>query len=551
MIFRNTDMEKKKKMKKIIVALIAASMILALTACSGNNGEDAPSVKNQVTVSAEPTEAPTATPSPTPETWVFPSGSKYGDKDISGMTVEDATKAAEDYILTKMDSISVKVLMEDGSFSISGDAVEIAESNIASSFKQAEKTKTAATITPEYKIAITEDTKEALREFASEYECEAKDATVSHYDYDNSCFVFNDSVVGKKMDLDKTVSLINKQFNKGVSANVTAEIIETEPKDSKENLESKFGLISSFSTYSYNTDSGNHNMALAMNYVNGTILNPGEQFSFEETIGDSTKPDGGWQAANGIVNGVLTPVYGGGICQASTTLYVAVLKAGLQIDDRECHSMPSSYVDMGLDATVSYQELDFKFTNSLDYPIYIEGYMDGLDLHCNIYGVQPDWWDYIELSTWTTETIQPEPGNRYIIDDKLNWGEIVFKEEAQTGYKVDAARLYYKDGELVLQEALDSSYYPEQQPTYAVPPGTDIEALQNNSYDYNDYYYTEETDDDIPEIQPEEDPVVGPDDEYTEDGSGDDYTGDDDYGDNGDDYTGEDDYTGGDVYTGG
>ncbi|MDO4459600.1 MAG: VanW family protein [Clostridia bacterium] len=464
-------------MKKILIALLITSVLFMFSACGG--GEDEPVYQasgSSAAVSAN-------------DVWVFPGGSSYGDKDISGLSTAVAEKVAESYIYDRFADITVQVFVEDSVFEITESCIEISESNIASSFDEAMRSNSAVNITPEYEMALTSGAQQSLQNLLWSYEVETKNATVTGYDFDVNSFIYEEGVQGKSFDFDKTVELINTQINEGVSANISVEPIYEDPQINADDIRGKFGLLSSFTTYSSNTDAGNHNMSLAMSKINGTVLNPGEQFSFEDTVGNSSVPEGGWQPASGIVNGVLTPVYGGGICQASTTLYVAVLKAGLQIDNRECHSMPSSYVEMGLDATVSYEEFDFLFSNNLDYPIYIEGYMEGLELCCNIYGVQPDWWDEIEISTWTTEEIEPKPGNRYIVDYNLEKDEVVFKQGAQTGYKIDAKRTYYKNGSVVQEEALDSSYYAELQPTYAVGSGVDISALEaEDDQGFNSYY---------------------------------------------------------------
>ena len=87
---------------------------------------------------------------------------------------------------------------------------------------------------------------------------------------------------------------------------------------------------------------------------------------------------------------------GGGICQVSTTLYNAVVKADLNVTERNWHAWPSSYVDTGLDATVDYGNLDFKFTNNTDYQIIVVAYRKSSDstVHCDIYGKRlPRWRD--------------------------------------------------------------------------------------------------------------------------------------------------------------
>ena len=122
------------------------------------------------------------------------------------------------------------------------------------------------------------------------------------------------------------------------------------------------------------------------------MLKPGEIFSFNETTGDTTTGALGYLPATGISNNKSVQVYGGGICQSSTTIYGAALRADMEIVTRYNHRWPSSYVPIGQDATVDYPSTDFQFKNSSDYPVYIKAYMDGRTLVVQIYGHPSDEW---------------------------------------------------------------------------------------------------------------------------------------------------------------
>ena len=113
-----------------------------------------------------------------------------------------------------------------------------------------------------------------------------------------------------------------------------------------------------------------HNVALAAKTINGTILLPGETFSYNGKLGN-TNAANGYKEATAYVGGKVVPSYGGGICQVSSTLYNAVLYANLEIVERHNHSYIVSYVPAGRDATVAYGGKDFKFKNTRSYPIKI------------------------------------------------------------------------------------------------------------------------------------------------------------------------------------
>ncbi|WP_157729659.1 VanW family protein [Tumebacillus algifaecis] len=137
--------------------------------------------------------------------------------------------------------------------------------------------------------------------------------------------------------------------------------------------------VASFQTSlaGHNAEGRVKNIELANAKLNGLILLPGEELSFNDTLGDSNDPSGGWQLATVIVGKKFEQGYGGGICQVSSTLYNTVLNAGLQITERYTHSLPVGYVAPGHDATVSYPELDFRFVNSTDAPLRLEAVIAG------------------------------------------------------------------------------------------------------------------------------------------------------------------------------
>lgn len=123
----------------------------------------------------------------------------------------------------------------------------------------------------------------------------------------------------------------------------------------------------------YSTEERNANILLAFSAINGYILEDGDTFSFNKVVGNRNE-ENGYKPALGYVSGELVEVVGGGVCQASTTLYSAALCAGLTITERTPHSMPVSYIELGQDATVNYMRghmIDLKFKNETGYPIYI------------------------------------------------------------------------------------------------------------------------------------------------------------------------------------
>ena len=152
------------------------------------------------------------------------------------------------------------------------------------------------------------------------------------------------------------------------------------------------------SSYNYNR---NNNIAKAAAAINGVVLYPGESFSFNGTVGQRTA-EAGYLAAGAYANGEVVDELGGGICQVSSTLYYCTLLANLQITERNVHYFSVSYLPWGLDATVSWPNVDFKFVNNREYPIKIVTNVDsaGGTTTVQIYGTDLDG-THVEMTTET------------------------------------------------------------------------------------------------------------------------------------------------------
>lgn len=157
-------------------------------------------------------------------------------------------------------------------------------------------------------------------------------------------------------------------------------------------------LISEFSTkYSQSQKDRTTNLKLAAEKINGTVLMPGEVFSYNTVVGKRTI-DAGYKEAKIYVNGEVVDGLGGGICQVSSTLYNAVLYANLEIVERRNHQFVPSYAGAGLDATVVYGSIDFQFKNTRNYPIKIQCSVDRGICNFQIYGIKEE--TEYEVNVW-------------------------------------------------------------------------------------------------------------------------------------------------------
>ena len=147
--------------------------------------------------------------------------------------------------------------------------------------------------------------------------------------------------------------------------------------------------ISTYTTTIYDKDENRvHNIALALQKLNNTIVNPGEEFSFNGTIGSMDESRGYKKALGFDSNGKKIQISGGGLCQLSSTLYNTILIANLEVTERHAHSKRVAYVPIDKDATIVYGSLDLKFINNTEYPIKITGTNDNNNVTITLYKIE-------------------------------------------------------------------------------------------------------------------------------------------------------------------
>lgn len=163
---------------------------------------------------------------------------------------------------------------------------------------------------------------------------------------------------------------------------------ETEPVITDDALASIDGVLASYHTQ-YTPGNRGHNITLAAGKLNGTLVKPNDIFSFNDTVGLRTAA-AGYKVAGVILDGQLADGIGGGVCQVSSTLYNAILLAGLTPTARTSHALPSAYCPPGLDATVADGQIDLQFRNQLAHSIYLLTNADGHTLTVYILGTRAD-----------------------------------------------------------------------------------------------------------------------------------------------------------------
>lgn len=330
-------------------------------------------------------------------------GVKIDGVDVSGMTRAEAVRALEAHEKEVGEQkISLKIGDETVEVGLSGFGITCSHAEVVDEALGIGRT---GNIVKRYKdqkdlqhsgkeFALSWEVNERLvksfvEENCTQFDREAENASLSR---SNGEFQFVPGKQGLVLDVDGSVAAIMEHLSSGWSPDSEEHEIElktriTEPEGSAEELASVKDLLGSFTT-SFSTSSSNRcmNVSSGAEHINGTVLYPGESFSTYECVSPFTA-ENGYAMAGSYLNGEVVDSMGGGICQVSTTLYNAVLRAELEVTERSPHSMTVHYVELSEDAAIAGTYKDFKFVNSLSAPIYIEGYTTAdKKITFNIYG---------------------------------------------------------------------------------------------------------------------------------------------------------------------
>lgn len=291
------------------------------------------------------------------------------------------------------------------------------------------------------------------------------DASVATFDFNTRGFTFNSESVGAYIDGDALYNQVISKLDSGErTATITVEPEVILASVTKTQLMNSFKLVSSYTTTTTSNSNRNTNIELSANAINGSVVMPGETFSFNEATGQRTAAKG-YKEATAISGGQSVPEVGGGVCQTSSTLFNAAMRANMEIVERSPHAWPSTYVDKGLDATVNWPNLDFKFKNSSDWPIFIVAYYANKKVTVEIYGMSLGDGVTIDLESEVTKTVKPPSETKYVQNTSLPSGTQKTTIQARTGYEVNTYRVWYLNGEETSRELLCTSTYRMYQET--------------------------------------------------------------------------------------
>ncbi|WP_027631606.1 VanW family protein [Clostridium hydrogeniformans] len=275
----------------------------------------------------------------------------------------------------------------------------------------------------------------------------------------NGGFSVTNEVIGYKTnqeDLEKQIlDSINGNVNE--ETNLQAKIEEDKPSVTGDALRRINGKISTHSTnYSSSSAERSFNIELSTKAINGVVLMPGEVFSYNDVVGERSAARG-YKDAPVIIGNKVESGVGGGICQVSSTLYQSIIRSGLSSVERLNHSIPVGYMTKGFDATVAWGSIDYKFKNTFDFPIYIQGDNSGKNVTFNIYGDTSSMKRRYEIYSEVVETLNPT--TKTVQDSTLPEGQTVMERNPAPGYRVKTYRKVFENEKLINTELLSTDTY--------------------------------------------------------------------------------------------
>lgn len=304
----------------------------------------------------------------------------------------------------------------------------------------------------------------AVAKVASQYDIAAQNAALTGYDEETG-FQYSAEKSGRQVDQSDLKEKLRAALDaKDYDAVLTGNVSEVLPELNMEQAKEVYTCLARFHTEAQvNNEDRDHNVKLASDTINNTLLAPGEEFSMNALIGETTEAQGYREAAT-YLRGQVVPEFGGGVCQVSSTIYNAVVKSGLKTTQRNGHSMTVSYVNLGEDAMIAYSYSDLKFLNNSSGNVLVLMDAYGSEVTCYIYGIPVlEEGVTVEMDSYIEETF-PIPDPEYIEDDTLSPGEEKYKSYGKEGYRVVTDLVTKKDGVEISREFLHNSTYNPQAP---------------------------------------------------------------------------------------
>lgn len=412
-----------------------------------------------------------------------------GQINLSGMTEAQASAAVEEFI-TQLSQVEItlqaaegnQVMVKAGELGLywaNPDLVTAAaqlgtHGNVIERYKLLKDLEYENKIYPILLAFDLQTINDILIEECAKYDVAAEDAYLVR---ENGQFQVMGGQIGYKLDVETSIDRINDHLTDAWDYQpcvIELDIAVEKPRGSVEELSVVQDILGTCTTsFTSSNRDRSANVTNGCRLVDGITLYPGEEFSAYNTVAPFTEKNGYYMAGS-YMNGKVVDSLGGGICQVSTTLYNAVLEAELEVTERHNHSMIVSYVNPSADAAIAESSgKDFRFVNNLDYPIYIEGYIQNKHITFNIYGKETRDAGYkVRYESEILEVINP-PSDTIYADTSQPIGYVSATESAHIGYKAKLWKIVTQDGEEISRTQVNSSSYKMVPRSVTVGTATD------------------------------------------------------------------------------
>ena len=379
---------------------------------------------------------------------------RIGQTNLSGLTVKEAKDTIEEryqWGMTVTDGTD-SVIIDD---SISGQLEEILKQLSEASPDQPQ----------DYQLdydSMKEDFKKQAETLAKRWNKDGVNSEVESFDRKTGAYSYTKEQSGRVLDQEKLVTqLLDAAKEENFQAEIPAEFALKAPERTQAQAKEQYKVIGTFTTKTTTNKNRNQNISLAVGAINGLVLKPGEEFSFNNATGNRTS-EKGYQPAGAYRNGVLIEEPGGGVCQVSTTLYHAIIESGFKTTERNSHSFAPSYVEKGQDAMVSfdgYAGPDLKFVNTGSTSVILRASLEGTTLKISIVGI-PVLEDGVKVTIRSEKVKDSDPlPVTYEENTALPFGTEKVVDKGTVGGYYKSYRVLKKGDTVIKEEPLHNSSY--------------------------------------------------------------------------------------------
>lgn len=391
---------------------------------------------------------------------------------VGGMTKEQANEAVASYMETVHDAkIKLKAEKQIDTLSVDKMGIQFKDAqavkdaynigrngNIFKNFFDVCKLKGSSEVVTLGASISKEQAEKVLEEHEKSLIAKTKNASLTR---ENGEFKIIDEVVGQEIVYDKSVrniqNTISKKWDKK-DVTISVSVEKENPKYTAKDMKDVKDVLGTYAT-SYGSSSYNRrqNIENGCSKIDGTVLYPGDTLSVYKMVAPFDAKSGYYKAPS-YASGTVVQTYGGGICQVSTTLYDAVLRAELKVEERSNHSMTVHYVPLAADAAIAGTSKDLKFTNDTKTPVYIEGQASGGTIRFTIYGKETRAENRsIEFESKTISVKSPSTVETK--DKNLEEGKRIVTQSGTTGYVAELWKVVYIDGKESKRTKVNTSSY--------------------------------------------------------------------------------------------